>query len=61
MNYQTTQEAFVLIERLAAVCATAGINEETQKMANEHIQQLLSGVVKEAVSTLSAKGVGLVV
>lgn len=61
MNYQTTQEAFVIIERLAAVCATSGISEETQKLANEHIQQLLSGVVKSAITTLNAREAGIVV
>lgn len=60
MNYQLTQEAFVIIERLAAVCATSGISEETQKLANEHIQTLLSGVVKNAISTLGAKEAGIV-
>ena len=38
MNYQTTQEAFMVMERLAALCATAGVNEDTQKIANEHLQ-----------------------
>ena len=60
-QYQTTQDTFLIIERLAALCATAGINEETQKLANEQIQSLLSSVVKDAVSKLSAQGAGLLV
>ena len=60
-NYQTTQDAFMVMERLAALCATPGINEETQKFANEYIQIVLNSVVKDSVSKLSAKGVGLVV
>lgn len=60
-NYQTTQEAFMVMERLAALCATANINEDTQNIANAHIQQILNTVVKDAVSTMSAKASGLVV
>ncbi len=60
-GYQTTQDAFMVMERLAALCATPGINEETQKVANEYIQIVLNSVVKDSVSKLSAKGVGLVV
>lgn len=51
----------MVIERLAALCATAGVNEDTQKIANEQIQQVLNSVVKDAVSKLGAKGAGLVV
>jgi len=58
-NYQSTQEAFLIIERLAALCATAGITEETQKIANEQIQTILNSVVKDSVSKLGAIGAGL--
>ena len=61
MNFQTTQDAFMAMERMAALCATPGINEDTQKIANVHIQQLLNTVVKDAVATMSAKASGLVV
>ena len=61
MNFQTTQDAFMAMERLAALCATPGITEETQKIANVHIQQILNTVVKDAVTTMSAKASGLVV
>jgi hypothetical protein len=61
MNYQTAQEAFMVMERLAALCATAGVNEETQKIANDHLQTILNTVVKDAVSKFSAKASGLVV
>jgi hypothetical protein len=61
MNFQTTQDAFMAMERLAALCATPGIVEETQKIANAHIQQILNTVVKDAVTTMSAKASGLVV
>ena len=61
MNYESTQQAFMVIERLGALCATPGINEDTQKVANEHIQSILKSVVKDVVVKLSAQGAGLLV
>lgn len=61
MNYQTTQDGFMAIERLAALCATPGINEETQKIANTYIQNILNTVVKDSITKLTATGAGLVV
>ena len=61
MNYQTTQDAFMAMERLAALCATPGINEETQKIANTYIQNILNTVVKDSITKLTATGAGLVV
>jgi hypothetical protein len=60
-HHQTTQDTFMIMERLAALCATPGINEKTQEIANEQIQALLSSVVKDSVSKLTAKGAGLLV
>ena len=39
--------AFNIIEKLAAVSATPGINEDTLKMTNELIQKLLNSVVRK--------------
>ena len=58
-KYQMSQEAFLIIERLGALCATPGIAEETQKIANEHIQTILNSVVKDSVMELGAKGAGI--
>lgn len=60
MNYNTTQEGFLIMERLAALCATGGITEDTQKLANDHIQAILTSVIQKAVTELGAKGAGLV-
>ena len=60
MNYNTTQEAFLIMERLGALCATSGITEDTQKIANEQIQAILTSVIQKAVTELGAKGAGLV-
>lgn len=52
-------EAWIVIEKLGALCATPGISEETQKMANEEIQKLLNSVVKPSLSKLTASGAGI--
>jgi hypothetical protein len=57
---QTTQDAFMTIERLAALCATPGITEDTQVIANTQIQALLSSVIKGAVTKLTAAGAGII-
>jgi hypothetical protein len=60
MNYNVLQEAFLIMERLGALCATNGITEETQKIANEHIQTILKSVIQQNITELGAKGAGLV-
>jgi hypothetical protein len=52
-------EAWIVIEKLGALCATPGISEETQKIANEEIQKLLNSVVKPSLNKLTATGAGI--
>jgi hypothetical protein len=52
-------EAWIVIEKLGALCATPGISEETQKIANEEIQKLLTSVVKPSLTKLTASGSGI--
>lgn len=52
-------EAWIVIEKLGALCATPGISEETQKIANENIQKLLKEVVEPALSKLTATSAGI--
>jgi hypothetical protein len=54
-------EAWIVIEKLGALCATPGISDETQKIANEEIQRLLTNVVKPSLTKLTAQGTGLIV
>lgn len=56
-----TQDAFMMIERLAALCATPGVTAETQEIANSQIQAILNSVIKPAVTKLSAQGAGILV
>lgn len=53
-------EAWIVIEKLGALCATPGISEETQKIANEEIQKLLTSVVKPSLTKLTATSSGIV-
>ena len=53
-------EAWIVIEKLGALCATPGITEETQKLANEEIQKLLKDVVKPGLDKLSTVSAGLI-
>jgi hypothetical protein len=52
-------EAWIVIEKLGALCATPGISEETKNIANEEIQRLLTSVVKPSLNKLTASGSGI--
>jgi hypothetical protein len=56
-----TIEAWVVIEKLGALCATPGIEEETQKAANEEIRRLLKDVVKPGLDKLTASSAGILI
>jgi hypothetical protein len=60
MNFRSTQEAFVVLERLAALCATPGVEDETKKIANERMRELLESVIKNTVSEANAGSMGIV-
>lgn len=60
MNYKSTQEAFLILERLAALCATPGVEDETKKIANERMRELLDSVIKNTVSEANAGSMGIV-
>jgi hypothetical protein len=55
-----SQEAMVTIERLAALCATPGIDEKTKEIANKQIQELLSGPIQMSVTELKSSAAGIV-
>ncbi|MFN9901162.1 MAG: hypothetical protein ACK55Z_20760 [bacterium] len=54
-------EAWIVIEKLAALVATSGVDEKTKELANEQIQNMLRDVVAPSLSKLSASSVGLIV
>jgi len=56
-----TMEAWIVIEKLGQLCATPGITEDTQKLANDEIQKLLKDVIKPGLTKLSATSSGLII
>ena len=54
------QDSFYIMEKLAAICATPGINEETQSLANKQIQELLNGPIKTSVTEIKTAAAGIV-
>lgn len=53
-------EAWIVIEKLGALCATPGIDDETKKIVNTQIQMLLKDVVEPGLTQLKAKSAGLI-
>lgn len=54
-------EAWIVIEKLGALCATPGISKDVQDAANEQIKKLLEDVVAPSLSKLVASSAGLVI
>ena len=52
-------EAWIVIEKLGQLCATPGIAEETQTLANEQIQRLLKDVITPGLGKLTASSSGI--
>lgn len=53
-------DSFFIVEKLAAICATPGVNEDTQKIANEQMQQLLEGPISKSITELKTAAAGIV-
>jgi len=58
-NYQQTQEAFAVIERLASLCATEGVAESIKTKANAMITSLLETIIQPAVTKIKADAAGI--
>lgn len=61
MSMNPSVEAFIVIEKLAALCATPGVSSDVQKAANEQIERLLRDVIAPSLSKLTASSSGLLV
>ena len=53
-------EAWIVIEKLGALCATPGISSDVQNSANEQIKRLLDDVVAPSLTKLTASTVGII-
>jgi len=56
----TVQDTLFFIEKLAAICATPGINPTTQEVANSQIQKLLT-VIEQEVKKITAQSSGIII
>lgn len=54
------QESMSVIERLAALCATPGIDDKTKEIANKQIQELLNGPIQVSIVELKTAAAGIV-
>lgn len=52
-------EAWLVIEKLAALIATPNVSDEVKQIANEEIEKLLSSVVKPSLSKFTAASTGI--
>jgi hypothetical protein len=53
-------EAWIIIEKLAALVATPDVSKEVKALANEEMEKLLSSVVKPAITKFTAASSGIV-
>jgi len=53
-------EAWIVIEKLAAIVATPGVSDEVKQSANEQIKKLLDDVVSPSLTKLSASSAGII-
>lgn len=52
--------ALFYLEKLAALVATPGVDEATQKLANEQMQKLLNGPIKVGLSKIVLDSHGII-
>jgi hypothetical protein len=52
-------EAWIVIEKLAALIATPEVSPEVKKMANDEIEKLLSSVIQPSLTKFTAASSGI--
>lgn len=60
INIEVTRNTFETIRELGALCATPGVNNDTQEKANRLIQRLIEGVLSPSVTELTSKASGII-
>ena len=53
-------EAWIVIEKLGALCATPGVSDDVKSTASEQIQRLLTDVISPGLTKLSASSAGII-
>lgn len=54
-------QSLYVLEKLAALVATPGVDEKTQSIANEHMQALLNGPIKTGLTKMSLETRGVII
>lgn len=52
-------EAWIVIEKLAALIATPEVSPEVKKLANDEIEKLLSSVIQPSLTKFTAASSGI--
>jgi hypothetical protein len=52
-------EAWIVIEKLAALIATPDVSSEVKKLANDEIEKLLSSVIQPSLTKFTAASSGI--
>lgn len=53
-------EAWIVIEKLAALIATPDVSEEVKTLANKEIENLITSVIKPSLAKFTAASSGIV-
>jgi len=61
MTLQNTQQAYEVMQQMAALCATPGVSVENVEVANEIIKSVLDKIIKPSALKLTAEATGLIV
>jgi len=59
-NGNIVHESIFVIEKMASLSSTEGVNQETKDIANKHMQDLLNGPVAVHIKELKALSAGIV-
>lgn len=60
MNNVETQNAFAIMQEMAKLVATPGVSQANIDIANGYIKNILEGVIKTGVLSLSMKSSGVI-
>jgi len=59
-DYNIVNNSFSMLEKLASICATPGVEDAVKNKANDMIKRILEKNIEPQVKTLIAEGAGLI-
>ncbi len=60
-KYRTSQDAFIVIDRLAPLLSLSGLEEKNKQTINEILDDLLKTVIKPSITQTKATASGIIV